>query len=228
MRIRNAEELLDKLNVEQANIEAYKSALGFGSAEITECTQDRANLVVAMDNQDIVDADKKMVTKVKNEVFDGDENEDLSAYPSFTLTPLPFPTMKAGALTRYENRRARAKLAKGYTEQIGIAMGYKTAPAEPIADAELAAALKASDLGGYQYEVEFLKQGKSGMLIQERLKGSENWSKEKTALSSPITISVAPPATEGAPVQIEIRGRLLDGNKTVGNWSPIYPLTVNS
>lgn len=228
MKIRTAEELLDKLNVEQANIETYKAALGFGSAEIAECTQDRANLVAAMDNQDIVEADKKMVTRVKNDVFDGDENKDLSAYPSFTLTALPFPTMKSGALTRYAKRKARAKLAGGYTEQIGIAMGYVDAPTEPVADAELVAALKVTDLGGYQYEVEFLKQGKKGMLIQERAKGSESWAKEKTALSSPITISLAPPDAAGAPVQIELHGRLLDGNAPVGNWSPIYPLTVNA
>jgi hypothetical protein len=228
MRIRNAEELLDKLNVEQANIETYKAELGFGAAEIAECTQDRANLVAAMDNQDIVEADKKMVTKVKNDVFDGDEDKDLSPYPSFTLTPLPHPSIKAGALKRYINRRARARLASGYTEQIGIAMGYEGAPSEPVSDAEIVAALKIADLGGYQYRVEFLKQGKSGMLVQERLRGSESWAKEKTALQSPFTVSVAPPANEGAPVQIEIRGRLLDGNNTVGQWSPIYPLTVNS
>lgn len=228
MEIRKPEQLLDRLNVEQANIETYKAALGFGAAEIAECTQDRANLVAAMDNQDIAEADKKMVTKVKNDVFDGDENDGLSPYPSFTLTALPFPEMKAGALSRYEKRRARAKLASGYTEQIGIALGYKTAPTEQIADGELVAALKIADLGGYQYRVEFLKQGKSGILVQERLRGSESWAKEKTALQSPFTVSVAPPANEGAPVQIEIRGRLLDGNDQVGQWSPIYPLTVNS
>ena len=227
MKTDTPEKLLEALTVEAANMDTYKTEISFGAAELTESQQDRDNLAVTIDNADIADEGKKAVIKKKNDCYEGDPNQDLAPNPTFALAELPFPNVKAGALSRYQNRKARAKLASGYTKQIGLAMGYEDAPADPISPETLVAALKASDLGGYKYKVVYQKQGQSGMLVQQRNKGTEKWAKEFVLLESPAECAVDAPETEGALVQIEIRGRLLKGNQHVGQWSQIYPLTVN-
>ena len=227
MDTNTAEKLLEALTVEKANINTYKGQLGFVGSEVTECEQDHANLSVALDNVDISAADSKGVTKVKNLVFDGETTESVEPYPPFAITPLPFPAVKAGSRPRYANRKQRGKLAPGYTEQIGLAMGYEDAPPTPVSPTELVAAAKFKDLGNYQFEAVFAKQGMSGMAFQYRVKGTEKWGGAVNAIQSPVSITVEPPATEGDVVQIEIRCRLLQGNEQIGQWSPIYPLTVN-
>ena len=223
-----AERLLEALTVEESNINTYKSQLGFTGNEVNECTQDRANLAVALNNVDVCSADSKSVTKVKNLVYEGSTAVSVEPYPTFAIVALPFPGLKAGSLPRYTNRKQRGKLAAGYTEQIGLAMGYADASPTPVAPDALIAAAKLKDAGNYKFEAEFKKQGMSGMAFQYRLKGIEKWGGAFNAIQSPVLISVEPPATEGDVVQIEVRCHLLQGNDLVGQWSPIYPLTVSS
>jgi len=227
MQTDTPERLLEALTVENANINTYKVQLGFGGADVIECQEDLENLGTALDNVDIAAADSKGVTKVKNLVYDGDPTETVEPYPAFAIAALPHPNVKAGARSRYANRRGRGKLAAGYTEQIGLTMGYADAPPSPVLPADLVAAAKVADALNYQFSAEFKKQGMSGMAFQYRAKGTEKWSSAVNALQSPVVISIEPPETAGDVVQIEVRCRLLDGNNQVGQWSPIYPLTVS-
>jgi len=227
--IRSAEQLLEALTVEKANIETYKVQLNFSSLDVTECNQDHSNLTTALDNQDISDAVGKGVTKVKNLVYNGKSTESVEPYPSLAITELPFPSVKAGALSRYLNRKARAKLASGYTQQIGLAMGYVDTPPEPVQPDNLTAALKRyTDMGNYSISAAFQKQGMSGMLFQYRIKGTEKWFDIKTALTSPVLINFPQPSVEGAVLEIEVRVRLIEGNTPVGHWSPIYLMNLTA
>ncbi len=229
MQTNTAERLLEALTVEAANISTYETQLGFSRTEVDECNQDKANLEVTLDNTDVARAGSKGTTAIKDAYYNGNPAETIEPYPSMALTVLPFPSAKAGALSRYNNRKGRAKLAAGYTREIGIAMGYEDAPSEPVSPDSLQGSLKSyKDLGDYEFEAAFAKQGMSGLLIQYRVKGTERWFDIKTALSSPVTVRVTPPGTDGAALEIEIRVRLLDGNTQVGSWSPIYPLTLTA
>jgi len=223
----SAEELLEALTLGEANFDTYRADIGGTAEDKTEISQDRANLAQAIANQALAEADKQVVTQIKNAVYEGNTEDSVAAYPPFALVPLPFPEVKAGCLARFREKKARFKAAKGYTKEIGIAMGMEKASGGAISLDSLIAALKALDIGNYQYTVAFQKQGQSAMLVQYRLKGTEKWLEAKTALTSPVTIDLPASATEDGAVQIEIRGRLLKGNQQVGQWSPIYTLTVN-
>lgn len=229
MKTDTAERLLEALAVEEAHINEYKGQLGFGATEIAECQQDRANLSVSLDNVDVSAATGKAITKVKNLVYSSPTPMAIEPYPTAAVTPLPNPSATAGALQRYNNRKQRAKLAPGYTVQIGLAMGYEDETPPKISPDLLTAALKSyKDSGNYALEAVFTKQGQSAMLFQYRLKGTEKWSDIKTALQSPVTINIPPPTPEGTALEIEIRVRLMNNNAQVGNWSPIYSLTLSS
>ncbi len=223
-----ADELVEALTAQKDNLPIYATAVGATAADQTENDQDLGNLSAALSNTDVAETDKQVVTQIKNAVYDGDTADAVAPYPAFAIVPLPFPAVTAGAMTRFRERKARFKAAKGFTTEIGIALGLEKPKAAPISPDSLVASLSPRDLGGYQYDVVFKKQGQDAMFIQYRIKGTEKWLEAKTALTSPAVIDVPPPAQEGASVQIEIRCRLLKGNTQVGQWSPIYTLTVNA
>ncbi len=212
----------------EANISTYKEEVQATAEEITSVGEYRMNLATALSNVEIADTDKQMVTQIKNAVFRGNPAESIPAYPSFTLQNLPFPAQKAGADQFYRELKARYKTAKGYTKEIGTALGFEKTSGEKVSKEELTGALKLADSGSYKYEVNFIKQGQSGMLIQDRLRGTEKWREAKTALVSPVSVDAPKPPDEDAAVQLEVRGRLIKGNTQVGKWSPIYSLTVSS
>lgn len=223
-----AEELLEALTLQEANLPTYKADIGATGDDVTENSQDRANLAAALGNTTVAESDKQVVTQIKNAVYNGDPKNSVGAYPVFALTGLPFPTVNAGCDSRYRERKARFKTAKGYTKEIGIALGLEKPATGSVSPDDLVAALNPRNLGGYQYDVVFKKQNQNAMFIQYRVKGTEKWLDAKTALQSPVVVTVPEPSETGAPVQLELRGRLLKGNTQVGQWSPIYSLTVNS
>ena len=174
MKTDTAEKFLEALTIEVAHILEYETALGFSNNDTKDCANDKANLEITLDNVDVFGAISKGITKTKDDCYRGDPTKTISPYPTTSLTALPFPDQNAGALSRYNNRRGRAKLSSGYTTQIGIIMGYEDVPAPPVSPDTLMAALKTyKSLGAYQFESTFTKQGMSAMLIQYRVKGTE-------------------------------------------------------
>lgn len=223
---KTSEALLERLLLQKANIGTYKLAVSATVQEQTDITEDSANLQYVLGYADLIEANKKTVTQIKNAVYNGDPDEPISAFPVFPAAAPPFP-VRAGIEERFNRRSRRFKTADGYTKEIGIALGIEQPETNTPSPDDLIAAITLKDLGGYQYQGEFLKQGQSAMLIEQRIKGTEKWFEAKTALVSPVTVNVNPPAVEGAAVQLEIRARLMKGNLQVGQWSPIYLLTVN-
>lgn len=227
MNINTIEKLLNSLELMATNLPTYQTEVGATADDLKEVSDDLANLTAIKNYAEVMEAAKEATNQIKSAVFNGKPTNPLGAVPTVAPFDVPFPPLKPGCLERFNKRVKRFKAAAGYTKEIGIALGIDEPASGGISPDLLVAALKVTDLGNYQFEAVFRKQGMSAMLIQYRVKGTEKWLDIKTALQSPVTVDVPPPATEGAAVQIEIRARLLDGNTPVGQWSPIYPLTVN-
>jgi hypothetical protein len=226
MKTNTPDNLLAALNVEKANMNTYLTQLGFSSADLDECTDDQANLEVALENVQLATQGKEAVTEIKDAVYNGDADEAINAYPPFAIVALPVPGVKGGALARYNNRKKRAKLAAGYTAQIATAMGYDDAEGEKIADADLVAEMKVSPVGNYTVQFVFSKQGTNGMRVEWRYAGTTNpWDHVDSYSSSPATAQMQP-STPGQPAAIDFRCRLLRKNQPVGQWSPTYTIYV--
>lgn len=228
MNTRTAEMFFDALTVEKANINTYKTQCGFSNPDVAECQQDHANLEAALANVTIADADKQSVTRVKNAVYNGDVNESVDPYPSFSLTPLPHPDVKAGALSRYNNRKGRAKLAAGYTDQIGIAMGYAGEPAGSVSPDSVKPTITVEAAQtDYLFSVVVANRAESDMWDVFTLrKGAADWvsAGRFTGKSADITIT---PTTPGNPEQIQVRVQLRKSNQNYGQASDIVYVTVN-
>jgi hypothetical protein len=228
MRVDTAEKLLEALTVERANINTYKTQLGFSNDKVTECEQDHANLSTALENVGIADADKQSVTKVKNAVYNGNPNESIQPYPSFNLTSLPFPDVKAGVLSRYNNRKASAKLAAGYTLQIGTAMGYADAPSEPVSPSDVKPSIQAfAAMVGYLFSLIVTGRAEATMWeVQIQRKGSDTWQTIMSATGKSADITITP-TTPGQAEQILVRIILKKNNQVYGQPSdPVY-VTLN-
>jgi hypothetical protein len=73
--------------------------------------------------------------------------------------------------------------------------------------------------------VEWKKSGFDALELQYRKAGAQMW--QSADKSTERMIEFAPPLTaEGVPEKFEFRAVLLIKNERVGNWSPIYTLTV--
>lgn len=228
MKTDTPERLLAALAVEKANIETYKTPLGFSGGDITECEQDYANLQAALANVGIADADKQSVTKVKNDVYNGNVNDSIQPYPSFALTALPHPSVKAGALSRYNNRKGRAKLAAGYTQQIGIAQGYADEAAGKISPADVKAVIQSISAAafGSVFALIVSNRGDSDMWeVQIQRKGSDAWHTITSATGKSADITITP-TTPGQPEQILVRVILKKNNQIYGQPSDPAYVTV--
>lgn len=229
MDIRTAPLFLAALNVEKANINTYKTQLGFGAAEIDENSEDYGNLNAALNNVQVATEDKQAVTNVKDAVYNGDVNEAVNPYPSFAMTALPFPDRKAGALSRYNNRKKRAKLAAGYTEQIGIAMGYADEPGAAIPPGSVKPVIESASASatGYSFALLISNRGdadSADALI--RRKGSETWAFGKTFTGKSVEITLTP-TTPGQPEQIQVMIQLKRKNENYGQPSDPAYVTLN-
>lgn len=224
------ERLFDKLTVEKANVNTYKTQLGFGAPEIDENEQDHANLGTAIENVPIATDGKESVTEVKNAVFNGDGNESVNPYPSFTLTALPFPNVKAGALSRYENRKKRAKLASGYTEQIGIAMGYVDAVGEHVSPDSVQLVIETAHPAASGYGFALIVSNRvdaDSWQVKYRVKGGgETLHNLDTATGKSAEFTV-PPLTPGQPMQIEVIVQGRKNNQNYGQPSDPKAVTLN-
>lgn len=220
--------LLAALTVEKANIGTYKSALGF-ETEADECAKDLANLEVALENVPIATEGKQSVTEVKDQVYNGDPNESINAYPSFALIALPDLTIKAGALSRYNNRKQRAKLASGYTEQIGIAMGYVDTPGEPVSPGSVKPAIDAASPAATGYSFTVVISGREDSDSADALirrGGSETWTFAKSFTGKSVEITITP-TTPGQPEKIQVMVQLKRKNENYGQPSDAVSVTVN-
>jgi hypothetical protein len=94
----------------------------------------------------------------------------------------------------------------------------------PIA---LQAQMKLALLGGYATQFAFSLQGMKAMEVEWRFAGSENWASAETFTASPGT-HTAVSTSPNQPVTVEYRGRLVDKNLQVDQWSPVYSTVAAS
>lgn len=108
MKFDTIERLLTMLLLQKANLPTFQAQVGATNAEIEEISNDVANLQFLIDFSALVDTNKKTVTKIKQQVYNGDPDETVSPFPVFTDPTPPFPLL-AGSLERAVRRNRRYK-----------------------------------------------------------------------------------------------------------------------
>ena len=166
------------------------------------------------------------MNKIKQTVFNGDEDEEISPFPVFPVLAAPF-ALVAGVLERTKKRNKRFKLGPGYTKEIGIALGIEE-EAQQISPDSVKPTLTATPAAeGYLMSVVVSGRGQSNMYeAQIRRKGSETWETVKTATGKSVDVTITP-TTPGIPEKVQLRIRLFKNNQPYGQLSDAVSVTLN-
>ena len=222
MKFDTIEKLLAMLLLQKANLPTFQSKVGATNAEIEEINQDVENLQYLIDLASLVEANKKTVNKIKQQVFNGDPDEEVSPFPVFPAIAAPFPLV-SGCLDRTSKRNRRYKAAAGYTKEIGMALGID-GDNPPIPPESITPTLEAFPAqGSYEAAVIVSKRGKSDMwkLLGRKMNG-ENWSEITSGTGKSINFKITP-TVAGLPERLELKIQLYKANEIYGQQSnPTY------
>lgn len=226
--IRTLEQLIDCLQLQVANLPTYQTAVGATNADMVAIPAALANLIYIRDFSELVDANKKAVTQIKQTVFNGEPTDTVSAFPVFPIGGFP-ETALAGELERAIVRNKRFRLGPGYTEEIGDALGLAGSP-QTISPGSIIPVIEITPSGSdYMFSIVVSNRGSSDMWdVETRKNGSNTWIVSKTSSGKSTDVMMPPNNTEDpTPYQIQVRVRLRKGNDYYGQPSAISQTTVN-
>ena len=225
MRIDSYDRLVSCLNLQVANLATYQTEVGATAADLTDVAAQRNALVYVQNYAETIDANKKAVFQLKQAIYNGDPDNDISAFPAFPAAAPPAGTV-SGILTIAVERNKRFKLGPGYNREIGIALGIDGD--EPISrpgDVTPAIELFPAQTG-YEFSIVTANRAASDMWEVWIKRDSGDWilATTRTGKSGDVTIT---PTTPGKPEQIQVRIQLKKNNENYGLLSDPAYVTVN-
>lgn len=228
MAVRTFSELKDMLTVQAANIGEYKDELEATGPEQTAITEDLANMTYIENFTETLDANKKSVTKLKQDIFNGDESKPLNEFPVFEVGTLPFPDAKPNALGRHNATNARWKTASGYTEQIGIAMAIVSPPPPSVIPADVKPTINVfeAQTGSHFSVVAGNRGGADSWRVMVLRKGAAGWVVAETGVGKSVDVHLTL-QTPGEPEQIQVRIQLRKNGADYGQLSDTVWVTLN-
>lgn len=220
------EKLLAALLLQVANLATYKNEIGATDADITAVGTAAANLQYLVDYSALIEANKRTVNKIKQESFNGDPDEPVSAFPAFPAAAPPNPLV-AGEKELAQKRHRRWKAADGYTKEIGIALGIDgdTPSISPGSVKPTVEVFPAQS--GYMFTVVIGNRGDSDSAdVKIRRSGSETLTVAKTITgkSADVTVTATNP---GQPERLQVVIQLKKKNADYGQPSDAVSVTVN-
>ena len=227
MTINTPEQLLAKLEIQEENINTYRSQVDATDQDIMEISRDKTILQFVVERAIVVEAGKKTTNAIKDHVFDGDANIPVASYPNLP-NGAPPEALVGGCLGRFKERNRRFKASKGYTREIGIALGIVDETKSSVSPDSVKPTLEASAASsGYLVGVLIGNRAESSMWkISARRANSETPAEisSGTGKSADITIS---PTTNGQPEKIELFVQLYKNNQPYGQRSDSVYVTVS-
>jgi hypothetical protein len=226
MRIDTFEKLLAMLLLQAANLPTYKTQVGATDADIKTVAEDAAVLQYLADYLALVEANKKVVTKIKQIAYNGDTDEEISPFPVFPAAAPPFAIV-AGCLERANKRNRRFKAADGYTKEIGIALGIDGDSARIEPDTIKATFEAFPAQMGYEAALVIANRGKSDMWKARGQKANgEKWFDLASGTGKSGNLKIAL-TEESKPERMLVMIQLYKNNEPYGQASDPQYVTFN-
>lgn len=226
MQINTIQKLIDMLQLQKINLPTYTTEVAATPADIADVTADLNNLVYLVDYAELVDANKKVVTQIKNAVFNGDAGIEIPPLPAFPAG-VPPTALIADCLGRALARNARFKVGPGFTPEIGTALGMNGGYVPPDPGSVKPTIEVSAAQTGYLFSVVVTNRGDSDMWDVLILgKGETTWTLAKSATGKSTDVTV-PANLANDPQQFQVRIQLKKKNQNYGQLSDIVYVTVN-
>lgn len=194
--------------------EEFAAELGFTPADVASVNND--NLVVQwlLDAEQAFEANMDGFRQFRDETLYNEKNDPAPIEPVTVLPPNP-ANFTTSIIDRLIILVERIKLADKYSDEIGAQLGIVGAESESIAPENWKPVLKVKALPGFQIQVEFTRGEASGILLQSEDDGADTWSEVGRFFGSPAIFT----ANGNTPKAVNLRGRFLEKNDPVGNFS---------
>lgn len=228
MPAKTYDELVDMLTVQEDNVADFKTDIEATDAEITAISEDLANLQYMKGYVETLDANKKSVTAIKQQVFNGNESEPLGDFPAFEAGVLPFPDAEPNALGRHNATNARWKTANGYTQQIGIAMAIVSPPPSSVIPGEVKPTINVfeAQTNSHFTVVSGNRQEADSWRVMVLRKGASEWVVAETGIGKSVDVHLTL-QTPGQPELVQVRIQLRKGGADYGQLSDTVWVTLN-
>ncbi len=208
-----------------AKIDGYQATLSLTDEELGKLRTICNSYTLIYDKTEQIRATNQDLTSWQDAMFSGKPRGSAApASPVFTTITLPSDAF-IGILDEFRELVGFIKNNPAYTENIGIDLMIVAGDEDPDWLADAHPELKLATKNDTQVEVNFIKGDASSVEIQYRTVGMQTWNFADKSTTSPVVVSPQFP-TPGQPEKFEYRGVYLVKNERVGNWSPIYSITV--
>ncbi|MDQ3798663.1 MAG: hypothetical protein M3384_04375 [Acidobacteriota bacterium] len=212
----------------KAKIGGYAATLPLAAAKVTRIELICDTFIAVYNFVEQARATMQNVTEWRDLIFTaegGTPGAIAPKAPAFNGVVLPDGAF-AGIFQEFRRLRDDIVHADNYTPGIGEDLMIVAPEGDDLNPDELAASVKLTTLPGYKVRAEGSLQGMDAMRFDYQRKGASGWTPVAFATKLPAEFAVAP-QTPGEPESGVIRAVLLDKNAEIGQFSPLYPVTLS-
>lgn len=212
----------------RAKIAGYEGILPLTDAQVKRIQLICDTFIAVYNFVEQTRATTQQLTDWQDLIFTGEggtQGEAAPAAPAFTA-----PTMPGGAFVgifqEFRERRDDILSADNYTHGIGVDLMIVAPEGEDLDLNELVASARLTSLPGYKIRAEGSLQGMDAMRFDYQRKGASAWLPVAFLTKLPAEFTITP-QTAGEPETGVVRAVLLKNNQEVGQFSPLYPVTIS-
>lgn len=200
----------------------FAVGLGFALTDVQSVNND--NLVVQwlLDAEEAFEANMDGFRNFRDGTLYGEKNDPAPVEP-VTVLPATPAILTTSIIARLVKLVERIQLSDTYTDDIGAQLGILGTEPDSIAPENWKPVLKVKAVPGNQIQVEFVRGDASGILLEMENDGLDTWTEAGKFFGSPAILTV----NGNAPQAVNLRGRFLQKNDAVGNYSDTVNVVTN-
>lgn len=196
----------------------FAAELGILPAVVQQIADDRDTVQWLANAQESFDATGGSLRSFRDGTLFNEKGDADPVVPSFTMPAQP-AQFQTRIIERLIDLVEDIQDSDNYTPGIGAQLGIVVAPAEPVSPDDWTTTLKGKVLPDFKLEIDWTMGKATGINLQIQY-GDETTSENLGNFPKrPAHITIVP-RTPNTPQAVKIRGRLLDGNTPVGQYSP--------
>jgi hypothetical protein len=199
--------------------------LGFTPADVDVITTDNAAFQFLLAIAGTVDSYEKAMTAFRRLTLEGDigtPGVEIPLPPTYPPTP---PTVDPGLFERLDQYVKRIRVAPGYSEEDGAALGIIPSKAPEVDPNEMKPDPSLIALPGNIVEVTYVRGKTDGIDIQMLIDKATTWENVGRYKKSPVSLQI-PVGTDDLPRSVQIRARYVINDVVVGQYSDIDTITT--
>lgn len=206
-------------------LQALATKYGVDAAKVAQLMSDNLWVQYWVEARASAKQQERQIGNFYTEIVRGELGSPAPTQPVWALPGSAPHDVPTGICKRIRETANVIKSQKSiYTRADGELLGIVTPEEAGLVETDFAPDVKFKAQPDYRLEADFRKFGLDAVRFEFRYKGGE-WQFAGFLTKTPGVLTI-PPRTAGAAEQVELRAVFWDENKSFGNWSPIYTMTV--